>query len=128
MKLQLLFLLFSIYVLFATSALSQNNSVVESRITDFIYRYQSQYFGPTLLDFNDAEVIKTNHIKSIKTYYTDCIDLSKKRLKESFLYDSLGRLIEQRGESHGMVDRVTYRYNAKGTTRREKNIQLHTAS
>ncbi|MBK6525050.1 MAG: hypothetical protein IPG07_05520 [Crocinitomicaceae bacterium] len=41
-------------------------------------------------------------------------------MKESFLYDSLGRLIEQRGESHGMVDRVTYKYNAQGQLEEKK--------
>ncbi len=111
MKLQFTFLVFSIHSLFAISAGSQSNSMVEARMTDFIYRYQSQYIGATLLDFNDAECVKTNHIKSIKTYYTDCVDLSKKRLKESFLYDSLGRLVEISGSENSMIDRVTCKYN-----------------
>lgn len=120
MKFQFSVLVFPIHFLFATSAASQTNSTVEARMSDFIYRYQSQYFGASLVDFNDEVVIKTNGIKSIQTYYTDCVDLSKKRLKESFLYDSLGRLIEQRGVAHQVVDRVTYKYNAQGQLEEKK--------
>ncbi len=120
MKFQFSVLVFSLLFLFASSAVSQSNSMVEARMSDFIYRYQSQYFGGALLDFNDAEVIKTNHIKSIKTYYTDCVDLSKKRLKESFLYDSLGRLVEVSGSENSIIDRVTYKYNENGQLAEKK--------